>query len=48
MRGEDSARILDGLQAYFTGDLLFLNYEMINPQDPFGRMMLENLEERGC
>ena len=30
------------------GDLAFVNYEMINPDDQFGRMMVENLENRGC
>lgn len=33
---------------YFTADLSFINYEMINPQDKFGQMMVENLENRGC
>lgn len=28
----------------FTGDLLYLNYEMIHPGDAFGKVMVENLE----
>ena len=30
------------------GDIAYVNYEMINPDDQFGRMMVENLENRGC
>ena len=28
--------------------IAFINYEMINPDDKFGRQMVENIEMRGC
>ncbi len=28
--------------------IAFINYEMINPEDKFGRQMVENIEMRGC
>ena len=41
LKKEDSDRILSSLsQGLFTGDLYFLNYEMIHPQDAFGKIML--------
>lgn len=40
--------ILSFLSSHFTADLAIMCYEMINPHDAFGRMMLENLEDRGC
>lgn len=46
LKPEDSISILRTLSTLFTGDLLFLNYEMIHPGDAFGKIMLENLEVR--
>jgi len=48
MTGEDSTGVYNWIRDYFTGDLVSVNYEMINPDDAFGRMMVQNLEERGC
>ena len=28
-------------------EAVFVNYEMINPADPFGQVMVRNLERRG-
>jgi O-methyltransferase involved in polyketide biosynthesis len=44
LKKEDSDRILSSISNFFSGDLLFLNYEMIHPGDAFGRVMIENLE----
>ena len=44
LRQEDSNNILAFLKQYFTGDLIYLNYEMIHPSDAFGKVMIENLE----
>lgn len=48
LKKEDSDRILQTVSSMFQGDLLILNYEMIHPSDPFGKVMVENLENRGC
>jgi hypothetical protein len=32
------------MKNFFKGDLALVNYEMINPNDAFGKVMLENLE----
>jgi O-methyltransferase involved in polyketide biosynthesis len=40
----ESLKILNFLRDHFQGDLALLNYEMINPHDSFGKVMLENLE----
>lgn len=50
MRAEDTKQVLDWTMDYFgaEGDVAFVNYEMINPDDQFGRMMVDNLEQRGC
>ena len=42
--------MLDWTMDFFgaQGDIAYVNYEMINPDDQFGRMMVENLENRGC
>jgi O-methyltransferase involved in polyketide biosynthesis len=48
MTGKDSTGVYSWIRDFFTGDLASVNYEMINPDDPFGRMMVQNLEERGC
>ena len=47
MSSGDTNSILNWLSETFSS-LAVLNYEMINPQDKFGEMMLENLEARGC
>jgi hypothetical protein len=44
LKPEESKAILTFFRNYFKGDLALLNYEMINPHDPFGKTMLENLE----
>ena len=50
MKGDDSKKILEWTRDFFGGesDIVYLNYEMINPDDQFGKMMVENLENRGC
>lgn len=47
---EDSRSILSLTNQYFHDSpfLGVLNYEMIGPDDNFGKKMLENLKERGC
>ena len=40
--------VLKKMTSMFTGYVGLLNFEMINPSDQFGKMMLENLEDRGC
>ena len=44
---EDSERLLTALAGTFA-TAVFANYEMINPADPFGQVMVRNLEMRGC
>lgn len=44
LKPDESLKILHFLKDFFTGDLALLNYEMINPHDSFGKVMLENLE----
>ena len=44
LKPHESLKILNFLRDHFHGDLALLNYEMINPHDSFGRVMLENLE----
>ena len=44
LKPHESLKILNFLRDHFSGDLALLNYEMINPNDSFGRVMLENLE----
>ena len=46
LKPDESRRILSFTKDYFVGDRLLLNYEMIKPDDPFGKVMLENLEVR--
>lgn len=43
MSGKDSHAVYNWVKDYFTGDLASVNYEMINPDDPFGKMMVNNL-----
>ena len=47
---DDSRGILRWSSEFFTESpfLGVLNYEMIGPDDSFGRKMLENLKDRGC
>ena len=33
---------------YFKDELFIANFDMMHPKDAFGRMMLQNLEDRGC
>jgi len=40
----ESKEILSFMKDFFKGDLALVNYEMINPNDAFGKVMLENLE----
>ena len=47
MKSEDSEKLLHTISGLFP-HIALLNYEMINPDDQFGRVMIENLEERGC
>lgn len=44
LKKEDSDKIMSSIKDFFTGDLLFLNYEMIHPNDAFGKVMVSNLE----
>lgn len=48
LKPEDTQKILQFIGEFFQRELAILNYEMINPSDPFGKVMLENLEDRGC
>ena len=43
MHTEDATGVLKTLTSHFKSDLAILNYEMIHPDDAFGRVMLENL-----
>ena len=44
LKPQESQDILRFMKDFFKGDLALVNYEMINPQDAFGKVMLENLE----
>lgn len=44
MKKDESEPILRAISELFRGDLAYVNFEMIHPADPFGRVMLENLE----
>ena len=50
MKAEDTLGVLNWTMDLFgaEGELAYVNYEMINPDDQFGRTMVENLENRGC
>ncbi len=39
--------MLSTLSDFFL-DCGYLVYEMVRPKDPFGKMMVANLEDRGC
>ena len=43
MVNDEAKKILSTLNDYFKGDTVVLNYEMIHPNDPFGKVMIENL-----
>jgi len=47
MEHVDSLKVLKAMTDFFT-DVALVNFEMINPNDPFGQTMVENLETRGC
>lgn len=40
--------IMKMLSSNIQGDLFLANFDMMHPKDAFGRMMLQNLEDRGC
>jgi hypothetical protein len=44
MEADEAKAILKGVCEHFTGDIVCLNYEMIRPNDAFGKVMLLNLE----
>ena len=50
MSAADTGGVLNWTIDFFGqgSTLAFVNYEMINPDDQFGSMMVENLENRGC
>lgn len=43
LKKTESDVILEGISKLFVGDLAYVNYEMINPGDAFGKIMIENL-----
>ena len=47
MSAADSDSILTWVSGAFP-NVALVNYEMINPDDKFGQMMVDNLEQRGC
>jgi len=48
MEPQHSQAILKWCAEKFTGGCFFVNYEQIHPEDPFGQIMLSNMEDRGC
>ncbi len=48
LEGSSTESIITMLTEYFTDDLYLTNFDMMHPKDAFGRMMLQNLEDRGC
>jgi len=48
LKPEDSAKVIQWAAGKFTGGAVFVTYEQILPNDPFGKTMKENLESRGC
>jgi tRNA wybutosine-synthesizing protein 4 len=48
MRPEDSSALVAWASQFFRGPAAFCTYEQILPDDAFGRVMLANLEARGC
>ena len=47
MKSCDSVKIMEEYSSMFPA-CAFINYEMITPDDKFGEMMVENIEQRGC
>lgn len=43
MKSQDSNKVLKWVSDTFA-DVALLNYEMVNPYDQFGKMMIENIE----
>lgn len=43
-----SDAIINWANGMFTGGSVFVTYEQIRPNDPFGQTMLKNLRSRGC
>ena len=43
MKSQDSNKVLKWVSDMFA-DVALLNYEMVNPYDQFGKMMIENIE----
>jgi tRNA wybutosine-synthesizing protein 4 len=48
MRTEDSFPLIQWSAKQFTGASIFVCYEQILPNDPFGLTMINNLNTRGC
>jgi tRNA wybutosine-synthesizing protein 4 len=48
MENSDSSKVLKFLTEFITSNIAIIVFEMINPTDPFGMTMIENLEARGC
>ena len=46
MSNDEAKKILSAINSMLTGDVIILNYEMIHPNDPFGKVMIANLEVR--
>lgn len=44
----DTTNILSFVSKFFEENVAVINFEMINPNDPFGQTMVMNLEDRGC
>jgi hypothetical protein len=47
MEAQHSAPLIAWLGEHFRR-AVFVNYEQVRPDDPFGRQMMQNLELRGC
>lgn len=47
LKSQDSLNILNWASTFFSKDVAFMNYEMINPDDLYGTKMVENLRNRG-
>lgn len=43
MKSQDSNKVLKWVSDTFA-DVALLNYEMVNPYDQFGKMMIENIQ----
>eukprot|EP00053_Salpingoeca_punica_P005865 m.57004 g.57004 ORF g.57004 m.57004 type:complete len:340 (+) comp13429_c0_seq2:153-1172(+) len=47
MESDATTKLLSWIASHYS-QAFFLNYEQINPNDNFGKMMIKNLEARGC